>query len=344
MCPVHFEVVEVLEEMDCRHGPVGEVGNQDDEIPAALPLLVHFPYAEGRDAENEHRRKPDQPVRLQLFSRSFKFLVSQMPLQIYESPNKLTAKANQQGGEELWTRLLKLAHKWLFLLRYDTVSRCDAVCNRLPVTPTRRLNRAEKQAETKAALLEAAADAFTRVGFEAATVDAITEAAGFSRGAFYSNFESKEALFVSLIESRIGGRLQDIASAFQVGDTASERIHSGGRFLDSLVGQDRQWCLLYMEFWGRAVREPKLRRRFADQYEAWRTGIAQIIETQAKELGVTLDASPRELASALIALFEGHVLQRLIDPTGLEEGFFTRLLLRFFERTGAAEHEGTGLG
>jgi AcrR family transcriptional regulator len=196
----------------------------------------------------------------------------------------------------------------------------------------KRQTRVEKQAATRAALLEAAADAFTRVGYEAATVDGITEAAGFSRGAFYSNFDSKGELFLTLVESRISGRLEDIAAAFQEGGSPRERIISGGRYLDSLVAQDRQWCLLYMEFWGRAVREPKLRRRFAAQYEAWRSGIAEIIDTQSAELGVTLDAPSRELASALVALFEGHVLQKLIDPKGFEEGVFSRLLLRFFAR------------
>lgn len=208
----------------------------------------------------------------------------------------------------------------------------------------RRLTRAEKQAETKAALLDAAAEAFTRVGYDAATVERIAEAAGFSRGAFYSNFESKEELFLTLIESRIGGSLQEIAAAFANGDTAADRIRSGGQFLDSLVAKDRQWCLLYMEFWARAVRDPKLRRLFADQYETWRSGIAFIIDSQATELAIELDAPPDELASALIALFEGHVLQRMIDPNRLEEGFFTRLLLRFFGRLGASPNVELGTG
>jgi AcrR family transcriptional regulator len=203
------------------------------------------------------------------------------------------------------------------------------------MTAVKRLTRAEKQAATRVALLDSAAAVFTKRGYEAATLEEITEAAGFSRGAFYSNYDSKEELFLTLIESRIQGRLEDIAAAFQDGETAEERIRAGGRYLDSLVGKDRQWCLLYMEFWGRAVRDPKLRRRFAAQYDAWRTGIAHIIETQSQELGVTFDASPRELASALIALFEGHVLQRLIDPKELDEGFFARLLQRFFSRLGA---------
>ncbi|MDQ3964734.1 MAG: TetR family transcriptional regulator C-terminal domain-containing protein, partial [Actinomycetota bacterium] len=128
------------------------------------------------------------------------------------------------------------------------------------------------------------------------------------------------------------------ADAFRDGQTAADRIRSGGRFLDSLVAKDRQWCLLYMEFWGRAVRDPKLRRRFAAQYAAWRSGIAQIIETQSNEVGVEFDAPADELASALIALFEGQVLQRLIDPRAFDEGFFTRLLLRFFARLDAANN------
>ena len=206
----------------------------------------------------------------------------------------------------------------------------------------KRMTRAEKQASTRAALLEAAADAFTRVGYEAATVEGITEAAGFSRGAFYSNFESKDELFLTLIESRIRTSLHDIAAAFQQGVTAAERIRSGGEFLDSLVAEDRQWCLLYMEFWARAVRNPKLRRRFAQQYEVWRTGIAELIEGQSRELGIELDASPRELASALIALFEGHVLQWLIDPKAFDEGFFTQVLLRFFARLAPEKMAATG--
>lgn len=57
-----------------------------------------------------------------------------------------------------------------------------------------------------------------------------------------------------------------------------------------------------------------------------------MIRAQERDLGIELDAPPGELASALIALFEGHVLQRLIDPKSFEDDFFTRLLLRCFAR------------
>src|SRR5438105_12586486 len=66
-----------------------------------------------------------------------------------------------------------------------------------------RLTRAEQQAKTRAALLEAAAQVFIERGFLGASVEAITERAGYTRGAFYSNFDSKEELFAELLQERV---------------------------------------------------------------------------------------------------------------------------------------------
>jgi AcrR family transcriptional regulator len=336
--PVHFQVVEVLEEVDDRDRGIHQVGDQNSRVAAPLASVAYLSQGNSRDRQHEDGRQPDEPVRLELLGCPLELLVRDVPLQIDQPPRDLSAESTNEGPEEPALSPGHLNEQSASLASHlDTVTYPDAVmyANGEYMSAGKRLSRGEKQAATRAALVESAADVFTRRGYEAASVEEISEAAGFSRGAFYSNYESKEELFLTLIESRIQGRLEEIASAFQLGDTAEDRIRSGGRHLDSLVAQDRQWCLLYMEFWARAVRDPKLRKRFAAQYEAWRTGIAYIIETQSDELGVTLDASPHELASALIALFEGHVLQKLIDPKGLEEGFFVRLLLRFFGRFGA---------
>lgn len=139
---------------------------------------------------------------------------------------------------------------------------------------------------------------------------------------------------MTLIEARTNEMLPEIAAAFGRGSDAKERIAGGGAFLDSLARERREWCLLYMEFWSRAVRDPKLRRRFARNYASWRHGIGDLIGRQFETLGLSGYAAPEELASALIAFFEGQILQRLIDPSALEDGFFERLLLRFFGRMG----------
>jgi AcrR family transcriptional regulator len=199
----------------------------------------------------------------------------------------------------------------------------------------KRLTRAEKQAETREALLDSAARVFARVGLRAATVEEIAEEAGFTRGAFYSNFEDKDDLFLTLLEKRGAQQMEEIAQAFQQGDTAEERLTNGGRFIDAMPVNNTQWCRLYMEFWAASVRDPKLRRRFAQQYQMWRSGIAQMIDAGARDLGITLDAPAEELASAVIALSEGYVLQKLIDPAVLPDDYFSRILVRFFRRVGA---------
>jgi AcrR family transcriptional regulator len=197
---------------------------------------------------------------------------------------------------------------------------------------SKRLTRAEKRAATRQALLDAAATVFARRGLVGASVEEITEEAGFSRGAFYSNFASKEELFLTLIEGRSAEHIAGIAQAFRHGDTVAERIRNGGRFIDDLVVRERQWCALYMEFWAAAMRTPSLRPRFAAQYRALRAGTAQMIQAQADAVGIPLDTPAEELAGTLIAVFEGYVLQKLIDPQLLPDDFFARLLVRFFGR------------
>jgi AcrR family transcriptional regulator len=197
---------------------------------------------------------------------------------------------------------------------------------------SKRLTRTEKRAATRQALLEAAAAVFARRGLVGASVEEITEEAGFSRGAFYSNFASKEELFLTLIEGRSAEHVAGIAQAFQQGDTVQERIANGGRFIDALVARERQWCALYMEFWAAAMRNPSLRPRFAAQYRALHAGTAQMIQAQTDAVGIPLDTPAEELAGTLIAVFEGYVLQKLIDPQLLPDDFFARLLVRFFGR------------
>ena len=77
--------------------------------------------------------------------------------------------------------------------------------------PRPRLTRAEQQAATRAALIDAAAQVFAERGFTGASVEAIAARAGYTRGAFYSNFESKEELFAELLQERVYARYGEMA-------------------------------------------------------------------------------------------------------------------------------------
>ena len=74
----------------------------------------------------------------------------------------------------------------------------------------KRLTRAERQRQTRRALLDAAARVFVRRGFQASSVEEISAEAGYTRGAFYSNFESKEQLFIELLHERVYALHRDV--------------------------------------------------------------------------------------------------------------------------------------
>jgi len=82
-----------------------------------------------------------------------------------------------------------------------------------------RLSRVESQALTRIRLLAAARDLFRREGYATTSVDRIAEAAGYSKGAFYSNFEGKEAIFLAVLDAEAQ---ESLAPLMQAIDTARD--------------------------------------------------------------------------------------------------------------------------
>src|SRR3989440_8786878 len=94
-----------------------------------------------------------------------------------------------------------------------------------------RLPRAEKQEETRRRLLDAAASVFIRRGFQGASIEEITAEAGFTRGAFYSNFETKEEMFVELLQERVYQRYGEIIMRQPPGLSPRESLRRGANEL-----------------------------------------------------------------------------------------------------------------
>ena len=104
------------------------------------------------------------------------------------------------------------------------------------------MSRAEGQAQTRAAILDAAAQVFSERGFLGASVEAITEAAGYSRGAFYSNFESKEQLFAELLQERVYTRYRQMAAPPSAGEEPPS-LSELGEQLAALQADESSRCL-----------------------------------------------------------------------------------------------------
>src|SRR5918995_3188534 len=180
--------------------------------------------------------------------------------------------------------------------------------------PARRLRRAERRQLTRAQLLDAAERIFARDGFRGASVEAIAEEAGYSHGAIYSNFKGKDDLFLVLVEERIDARL---AGVYEAADTelsrGSEPLEAARRFV-AMLQQERDVFLLLVDFWNQAVRDPEAAHRFAERHARMRTLIGRIVEGIARDLGAELSLPRDQVATALIALFNGYAIERLADP------------------------------
>jgi AcrR family transcriptional regulator len=177
-----------------------------------------------------------------------------------------------------------------------------------PLTPERR------RAMTREHLLEAAAVVFARNGFHGSSLDEVAATAGFTKGAVYSNFKSKEDLFVAVLEHRI--RTQ--AGAF------SEVLGDGGRppdvtqpLIRDIVDStwDDEGSALYLEFVVYAARNPDAREKLAALLARQHEVIGDIIRTEYERQGSEPPYPIDVLATISSALFEGLGVTRLINPS-----------------------------
>lgn len=179
-----------------------------------------------------------------------------------------------------------------------------------PLTPERR------RALTREHLLEAAAMVFARDGFQGSSLDEIAATAGFTKGAVYSNFKSKDDLFLAVLDERFErGR----AAIRGVLDTPEARSPDQWKpLVASAVREslwDESWTMLFLEFVLYAARNPQARLKLA----AWtRHSLSQVEQLLAEEYdaaGKPPGYPPADLAMISVALFDGLGVYRLIDPS-----------------------------
>ena len=186
------------------------------------------------------------------------------------------------------------------------------------------MTRADRQARTREELVEAADRLFTKNGFHATSVDAVADAAGYTKGAVYSNFESKEDLFFAVYERRVDRRIEDMEAMFAAADSTY-----GG--LQDLIAslrhtRDEGWLAVFFEFWAHVLRHPELRARFAEHHRRGMEPIVAAHRRMAAERGTGLPEDAEKLAAAGLAMQTGLQLERLTQPELVDEGLAVRML------------------
>ena len=175
-----------------------------------------------------------------------------------------------------------------------------------------------RRENTRQRLLDAAAQVFAEVGIDAASVEAVCEAAGYTRGAFYSNFESKEQLFLDLCARMAARQIAGVRA--KVAELESEGLAEEPVQPLTLVqqvlqesGADRAAVLLMGEIRIRALRDPSVAAAYRAQETEMRAEVAQVIVDLARAKKITLRLSPAQAGELFMTAWSTAAEDAVMD-------------------------------
>jgi AcrR family transcriptional regulator len=189
-----------------------------------------------------------------------------------------------------------------------------------------RLTRSERQARTRQELLDAAARVFVKRGFTASSVEEISAEAGYTRGAFYSNFDSKNQLFIELLHDRVYTRYTQMTQESLAGRPPT--LRETGEILAAIqANPEGRWLWrLWFECLAQAGRDEELRELAATFWHGNREGLTKLIE-----LGMPHHKErAKAIATALIALDIGLAIQHFVDPQDAPLELYPELYVLLF--------------
>lgn len=191
-----------------------------------------------------------------------------------------------------------------------------------------------RRAATRARLLAGARDVIAEQGVRGASVEAICDAAGFTRGAFYSNFADRDELVLALIADDHATTLDRVEAV--LADPPDEPEEIVASILERLADVDpRQRFLTRTELTLYAVRSPTVRPDFVRLREEFRSAFRHAIEEAAARRRITLLLDSDTLVRTVEAIHDGATAQSLLEPQALPMGTLQRAVLpRLFVEEG----------
>ena len=167
----------------------------------------------------------------------------------------------------------------------------------------RRLSREEARQRTRQAILQTSRELFAEQGYRGASLEEIAETAGYSKGAVYSNWPSKEALFLELLDRERTGTDLGTPDGVEISPTG--------------------WALATLDFFLEAVHNPQTRAALAERYQQARSEVGASMGGGRPDPSF---ATWEELAAVAMALGSGFIIQTTIEPESIDQTLFGRIM------------------
>jgi AcrR family transcriptional regulator len=201
--------------------------------------------------------------------------------------------------------------------------------------PRGDFDRSARKARTRAQLLQAAARVYARRGFNGATLDEVAAEAGFTKGAVYGHFGSKENLLLALMGEHLTRQIAEQVALFDRERITWERPLAGSARWMERLEQDPDPFRLFVELWIYAQRDERLRARLADGLGELRATFDRFAAASAADAGVEPPPHTTEqFANVMLGLGLGLPMLKLIDPDAVPDsllGVVLSLLIRAVE-------------
>jgi AcrR family transcriptional regulator len=201
---------------------------------------------------------------------------------------------------------------------------------RVSLAAESRKRQAERTRATRRKLLDAAKRIFAQDGFEAARLEDIAAGAGYTRGAFYANFKSKEDIFFALFEEWVRERIDSLTSALRRHSNPADKLVALRTHYAELA-TDRRLVLISMEFKQFALRHPEAHARLRSSHRRIRASFGKLFSEIMDALGKTIPIAYPAASACLGALAQGLLLEHLLDPKTLSDGDVRQVLGLFFD-------------
>ncbi|HSE09689.1 MAG TPA: TetR/AcrR family transcriptional regulator [Nocardioidaceae bacterium] len=202
--------------------------------------------------------------------------------------------------------------------------------------PTRSTLSRRRRENTRARLLEAALDVFAERGIKRVTVDELVAAAGFTRGAFYSNFSSIDEVFFAVFEDQANRLLTTLRGAIEAIPPGQFSLDSLGSVLVSLHPFGRQWYLIHTEFVLLALRNEEAREVLGETSQRFRAELVDVIGDVLARLERRATIPLDQVTETVVALYmhsiaQEHLGEQTLGPDELLGGVLPQVVLGLSE-------------
>jgi len=178
--------------------------------------------------------------------------------------------------------------------------------------------------------MDSAAALAARRGIEGASLDAVAQAAGFTKGAVYANFSNKEELFLAMLDAHFDARLDELDRILSTEADPDEQAREAAAGLMRVLSEDPERHRLFFEFAVHAARHEDFREQLVARYRALRERLAELLASRAERLGIEPVVPSEEIAAMAFAMANGMALERLLEPEAVPDTMFGEMMATFF--------------